>query len=400
MQTYQSTLSRVTSPTVPAADLATLAADDLAFATDLYQAVRKQSGNLFYSPYSIYLALAMTYAGAKGQTASQMARALHFSLPPDRLHPALDSLDLQLASRGKGAKGQDGQGFRLKIASSIWGQDGYRFLQPFLDTLAKYYGAGLRTLDFGASPEAARQTINTWVKDQTEGKIPDLLPRGAIDALTRLVLVNAIYFNAAWASPFSETATKPAPFHLLDGKSVDVPTMSDTFSLPYYKGQGCQAVALPYDGDDLDLVILLPDAGTFAQFEHGLTAGQVKQCLDALSSRQVALSLPKLKYESQLDLVDTLKSMGMTDALDASKADFTGMTEGRELYISDVVHKAILSLDEKGTEAAAATGVVMRLTAALRVDATVAVDRPFVFLIRDVTTGAVVFVGRVLDPSA
>jgi serine protease inhibitor len=399
VQVYQSTLARAKSPSVPAADLKTLAADDLAFAVHLYQAIRKQSGNLFYSPYSIYLALAMTSAGAKGQTATQMAKALHFSLPQERLHPALDALDLQLASRGQGAKGQDGQGFRLRIANSIWGQASYQFLKPFLDTLATNYGAGLRTLDFAAAPEPARQTINGWVKDQTEGKIPDLLPQGVIDVMTRLVLVNAIYFNAAWKSPFTPTLTKPMPFHLADGKTVDVPTMSDTVSVLYAKGQGYQAVALPYDGDELDLVILLPDAGTFAEFEQGLASAQVEGVLAALSTKQVALSLPKLKYESKLELVETLKSLGMSDAFDPKKADFSGMTEQRELYISDVVHKAIIALDEKGTEAAAATGVVMRTASAPQIDATVAVDRPFVFLIRDVKTGAVVFVGRVLDPS-
>jgi len=400
VQLYQSTLARVTSPSVPTGDLSTLAADNLAFAFDLYQAIRKQSGNLFYSPYSIYLALAMTYAGAKGETAAQMATGLHYSLPQERLHPAIDSLDLQLASRGSGAKAQDGQGFRLKIANSIWGQASYQFLQGFLDTLARNYGAGLRTLDFAAAPEPSRATINGWVKDQTEGKIPDLLPAGTIDPLTRLVLVNAIYFNAAWKNEFVPTLTQRRGFSLIGGSSVDVPMMSDVFSLPYAKGQGYQAVELPYDGDELGLVVILPDTGAFGQFEQGLTAKKAQEAMGALSTKRVALTLPRLKYESSFDLVATLRSLGVTDAFDPNRADLTGMTEQRELYISDVVHKAIIQLDEKGTEAAAATAVVARLTSVPTVDATVTVDRPFVFLIRDLKTEAVVFVGRVLNPAA
>lgn len=407
--------------------LATLVADERALAVDLYQAIRKQSGNLFYSPYSIYVALSMPYVGARGQTALQMSKTLHFSLPGDDapLYPAVESLGLELKGRGLLDKGQGGQILlRLKVANMMWGQAGYQFLQDNLFTLEKHYQATFPTfdqasfpmLDFAAASAASSQTISAWVKDQTEGKIPDLLSAGTIGAMTKLVLANAIHFDVAWKNPFSPTATKTMPFRLLDGSSVDVPTMSDTLTLPYAKGQGYQAVELRYDGDGLGLVILLPDAGTFEQFEQGLTVAKLQDALSALAPNQVVLSLPKLRYEPRIDLGQTLKGLGMTDAFDASKADFTEMTDRRGLSIGDVVHKAIISLDENGSEAAAATGVAMGLsatphveaatgvvtqpTAAPRVEATVVVDRPFVFLIRDVKTGAVVFLGRVTNPIA
>ena len=232
----QSDKQRETSPDVNEADVATLVDGNSTFAFDLYQALREEDGNLFYSPYSISLALAMTYAGARGETAQQVTDTLHFILSQDRLHPAFNSLDIELSQRGEGAKGKDEEGFRLNIVNAIWGQEGYKFLSEFLDVLAEDYGAGLRPLDFANAPEESRVTINNWVSDQTEGRIEDLIPQGLIDALTRLVLTNAIYFNAAWQHPFSEDMTGDGPFYLLDGGEITVPMMRQTESLTYSEG--------------------------------------------------------------------------------------------------------------------------------------------------------------------
>jgi len=390
---------RDTSPNVGASDLATLVDNNSEFAFDLYQASIHQGGNLFYSPYSISLALAMTYAGARGETEQQMADTLHFALQQDRLHPAFNSLDLALASRGEGAKGKDDKGFRLHIVNAIWGQKDYQFLPEFLDVLAENYGAGLRLLDFVREPDQSRVTINNWVSDQTEGKIKDLIPQGVIDALTRLVLTNAIYFNAAWLNPFDKELTSNGTFHLLDGGDVTVPMMRQTHSFGYATGDGYQAVELPYDGNQLSMIILLPDSGKFESFQNSLNASLVNHIVSDLQSQEVDLTMPKFQFESEFSLADTLAAMGMPVAF-SDEADFSGMTGNRELTITDVVHKAFVSVDEAGTEAAAATAVVVGLTSAPEQPVQVTVDRPFMFLIRDIETGTILFVGQVMNPSA
>ncbi|MCK4843975.1 MAG: serpin family protein, partial [Dehalococcoidia bacterium] len=332
------------------------------FAFELYQAIREEEGNLFYSPYSISVALAMTYAGANGETAQQMADTLKFMLEQDRLHPAFNWLDAELAKRGEGAEGKDGEGFRLNIVNAIWGQKDYEFLTDFLDVLAENYGAGLRILDFITETEKSRLTINDWVSDQTEGRIEDLIPQGAIDALTRLVLTNAIYFNAAWENPFDKKMTADGPFYLLDGGQVIVPMMKQTESFSYTEGEGYQAVELLYDGDELSMVILLPEAGQFEAFAEGLQAQQVDAIINDLQDTRVTLTMPRFEFDSEFSLKDTLAGMGMPIAF-SGDADFSGMTGNQELSISDVVHKAFVAVDEAGTGAAAATSVIIKLTA-------------------------------------
>ena len=390
---------RVTSPKVEDTDLALLVKGNSAFAFDLYQALGKENGNLFCSPYSISLALAMTYAGARGETEQQMADTLHFALSQNRLHPAFNSVDIELGKRGEGAEGKDGEGFRLNIVNAIWGQKDYHFLPAFLDVLAENYGAGLRTLDFINAPEESRITINKRVSDQTEGRIEDLIPQGLIDILTRLVLTNAIYFNAAWQYPFSEDATKDSTFYLLNGKEVTVPMMSQTESFGYTDGADYQAVELPYGGGELSMVIFLPQDGHFETFEEALDAEQVNAIVNTLEQRQVALTMPKFEFESAFKLKPTLAAMGMPVAFSES-ADFSGMTGVRDLYISEVVHKAFVSVDEAGTEAAAATAVIMKITALPPAPVEITVDRSFIFLIRDIETGTILFLGRVVDPGA
>ncbi len=399
-EVVQSEKQRVTSPDVNEADLVTLADGNSAFAFDLYQALRGADGNLFYSPYSISLALAMAYAGARGETAQQMADTLHFILSQDRLHPAFNWLDIELASRGKGAKGKDEEGFRLNIVNAIWGQEGYKFLSGFLDLLAENYGAGLRILDFASAPEESRITINNWVSDQTEGRIEDLIPQGLINVFTRLVLTNAIYFNAAWQHPFSEDMTEDGPFYLLDGGEVTVPMMKQAESFGYAEGNGYLAVELPYDGRELSMVILLPRAGQFEAFEGSLDAQRVGAILKDLEFRRVTLTMPKFEFESDFSLGETLIALGMPDAFVWQIADFSGMTGNRDLFIGGVIHKAFVSVDEAGTEAAAATVLVMPTVGPPEEPVEVTVDRPFVFLIHDIETGTILFVGHIVDPSA
>ena len=397
MSTLHADEPRVTAPNVPPEDRTALVEGNTAFAFDLYHALQQTGdGNVFYSPYSISSALAMTYAGARGETAQQMAATLHFTLPQERLHPAFNALDLALTSRGQGAQGQ---GFRLHLVNALWGQQGYAFRPEYLDTLAQNYGAGLRLVDFAHDPEAARATINDWVRQQTEGRIAHLLPPGSIDTLTRLALTNAVYFKAAWAAPFEKQRTTEGPFHLLDGGQVTVPLMHQTASLGYAAGEGFQAVELPYAGHELTMVILLPAPGQFERFEETLNAERVQAILPRLNYRQVELTLPRFRLESSYDLKAPLAALGMPAAFDPAQADFSGMDGKRDLYIGAALHKAFVSVDEAGTEAAAATAATMEQLAMPTQPVKVTVDRPFIFFIRDRQTGAILFLGRMVRPA-
>jgi serpin B len=394
----ESDKERITSPDVSSTDESTLVDGNNAFAFDLLQELKSEDGNIFYSPYSISLALAMTYAGARGETATQMADTLHYNLSQDKLHPAFNYLDIELAKRGEGAKGKDDEGFRLNIVNAIWGQKDFTFLPEFLDTLAENYGAGLRLLDFIGETEKARVTINDWVSDETEARIQDLIPRGQLDAATRLVLTNAIYFNAAWQHQFEESLTSDSPFHLLNGQDITVPMMKQTESFGYTSGDGYQAVELQYDGGELSMVILLPNPGEYESFESQLTAQKTSEIISGLQYTQVALTMPKFEYESEFMMKDTLSRMGMPVAF-GPEADFSGMTGVKGLYIDQVIHKAFVSVDETGTEAAAATAVDMKLTSMPAEPVKVTIDHPFIYFIRDIETGTILFVGRIMNPA-
>ncbi len=397
-----SSLERDLAPAVPVADRSELAAGNRAFAFDLYAALAGEDGNLFLSPYSISSALAMTYAGARGDTAAEMAATLHFTLPPAALHPALNQLDLELASRAAATPPPslpDGLPPRLEIANAIWGQQGYAFEPPFLDTLAVNYGAGLRTLDFGADPEGARGVINAWVADQTEDRIRDLIPEGAISPLVRLVLTNAIYFLANWASPFAPEATSPGPFVTAAGREVTVDVMHQTGFFPYAAGDGWVAVSLPYVGEQLSMLVVLPDAGRFDEVEAALGPGLYATIDASLTAARVALALPKWEVQSRFQLAEVLAELGMPRAFQDGVADFSGMTAAEALHISAVIHQAFVSVDEQGTEAAAATAVLMAGSSLPSEPVTVTVDRPFFYLVRDEPTGTLLFLGRVTDPS-
>jgi len=395
----QSSQPRLSAPSVPAESLSALATGNNAFAFALYRAIRAGQGNLFYSPYSLSLALAMTYAGARGNTEQQMAHALHFMLPQSQLHGAFNALDLKLNTTG-----QANADFKLSLADSLWGQAGFAFRPEFLDTLAENYGAGLRLTDFvdAANREQSRQTINQWVADQTQGKIKELLAKGFLSDLTRLVLVNAIYFKADWDVPFTR-GTHNGDFTRLDNTAVSVPMMSRRASTAYAKGADYEAAEIAYKGNRMRMLVLLPAQGQFASFEQSLTAEHVDAIVRALKADEVILTMPKFQFDASLSLEDTLSTMGMSDAFDANRADFSGMTgkrdpstgSGQALYIAHVVHKAFVAVDEMGTEAAAATGIGMEVTSLPTV---LTLDRPFVFVIRDGETGTVLFAGRVLDP--
>ena len=389
---------RETELSLPSGDLEALVDGNNAFAFDLYHQVVEGSDNLFYSPYSISIALAMTYAGARNETERQMARTLHFELPQDRLHTTFNSLDQELNARGEGAQGKDDKGFRLNIVNAIWGQKDYSFLQDYLDTLARNYGAGLRVLDFQGAPEPSRLIINDWVEEQTEDRIKDLIPPGAINVLTRLVLTNAVYFNAAWESQFKKDFTAPGPFHLLDGAEVSVPMMRQTASFRYAAGADFETIELPYDGHELSMVILLPAAGRFESFDDSLDYGVVESAIGAMGPIQLGLTMPRFKMETEFNLNGALSALGMGIAFEPGAADFSGMDGGRDLFISDVVHKAFVEVDEAGTEAAAATAVIMSATSMPAEPVQVTIDRPFVFLIRDIETNSILFLGRVMNP--
>ncbi len=384
-------------PDIPAADTTELVAGNNAFAFDLYKELQSEESNLFFSPYSISVALAMTYAGARGETEQQMADTLRFTLSQNQLHPAFNSLDLRLTANEDQGKSDERTDFTLRIANSLWGQQGYPFLEEFLDLLARNYGAGMRLVDFMTAPEAARIAINDWVSDQTEEKIKDLIPQGAINTMTRLVLANAIYFYADWQRQFDPKATRDAAFTLLDEEQVTVPMMSQLSGFPYTQGKGFQAVEMPYVGGKAAMTIIVPDSGEFTNFESSLTADQIDDIIANLERKQVKLSLPKFTYESKFSLAETLIEMGMPEAF--GNADFSGMDGTRNLFISDVFHKAFVAVDEEGTEAAAATAVVMELSAIPMVDVTLTIDRPFIYLIRDTNSGSTLFMGRVLNPA-
>ncbi len=389
---------RAAAAGVPSGDVAVLVDGNTDFAFDVYQQLRKEEGNLFYSPFSISLALAMTYAGARGETERQMADTLSFALPQDRLHPAFNALDRHLAGLGKNVPAGQGTGFQLSIANSIWGQHDFKFIEQYLDTMAVNYGAGMRLVDYMRAAEEARLLINGWVEDETKDRIKDLIPPGVITPDTRLVLANAIYFKASWLHQFSKQATAPGQFTRLDGSKVNVPMMHQGVRTRYAEVDGVQAVELPYVGNGVSMLLLLPAEGKFREFEASLDAARVKTVVDTLGDYQVTLTLPKFEFESTIGLKEVLKVLGMTAAFDAT-ADFSGMDGKRDLYIQDALHKAFVKVDEEGTEAAAATAIIVGVTS-MPQPATMTLDRPFVFLVRDRSSGTVLFAGRVLDPGA
>jgi serpin B len=375
-------------------DVAGVVRDGNNFALDLYGQLAKQDGNLFFSPYSISNALAMTSAGARGETATQMAETLHFALDQERLHLSFGALRTQIA-------GTDEQrNYQLQTANRLWGQQDYGFLPDFLWTTESNYDADLKQVDFINDTEEARTTINRWVEERTSEKIKNLIKPGILTADTRLVLTNAIYFKAAWRHPFVPEQTKEGEFTLADGEKVMAKLMHGHVRTNYFQGDSFQALELPYEEHELSMIVLLPnDPQDLPALEMKLTPNNLTKWLETLSGHGVDVTLPKFKLTSEFMLKDVLSEMGMPDAFDPQNADFSGMTRAR-LFISHVVHKAFVDVNEAGTEAAASTAVVVATdSASTQKPATFRADHPFVYLIRENRTGSILFMGRVLSPS-
>ena len=382
----------------PDEDIKAVVDGNTAFAADLYQRLAADPGNVFFAPHSVSIALAMTYAGARGETEQEMAKVLHFTLPQDRLHPALGALDIavqapQIPSRASLP------GIRIDSANSIWVQTGYDLLPTFTDIIGRDYGGQAQMIDFASNPDAAAREINQWVLDRTEKRIQDLIPPGALSRMTRLVLANAVYFLGKWDQKFKVESTKPGPFTKLDGNKVEAQMMFQDGQFSYASDDLCQIVSLPYTGYRASMVIVLPRAGAFAEVESGLTAERISGLLSTAKGADVKLTMPRFTFTVPYTLGDTLQAMGMKLAFGA--ADFSGMTGGPDLYISEVRHKAFVSVDEEGTEAAAATDVEMKAGSAYMPSEPMefTADRPFIFLIRDIQSGTILFMGRVVDPT-
>jgi serpin B len=363
-----------------------------AFGMDLYAKLGRQRTNTFFSPASISSALGMTYAGARGSTADEMAAILHFPPGQQGLHTSLGALLHNLG--GAGQK----RGYQLSIANALWAQQGYSFLPDYLERTRLNYQAGLNEVDFASAPESARNTINAWVEKHTQEKIKDLLPRGAVDSESRLVLTNAIYFKGTWAAPFNKRPTGPAPFQISTEKNASVPLMHQTGTFGYLDGGTFQALELQYEGNELAMVVFLPkQVDGLAAFETQLSSDQLASWIGKLRGEEVQVSLPRFKMSCEFSLKDTLSALGMPMAF-SPRADFSGMDVKKDLFLSEVFHKAYVDVNEEGTEAAAATGAVMARVRAVRNTVTFRADHPFVFLIRERRSGAILFLGRLEDP--
>ena len=380
------------APLTPAVQAVAAANNGLAF--DLFRQLGAEDAdeNLLISPISISTALTMTYAGARGETAAQMADVLHLSgLADNAIHAGYGGLIGDLNAPR--------EGYKLSVANRLFGQTGFPFRQQFLDTLAGPYGAPLEQLDFIRNTEPAREHINDWVSDQTNQKIKDLLAPGTITPDTRLVLTNAVYFNGAWKNRFDAAATTDAPFYRLDGSVGATPLMYQKSFLKHAEFDDFQMLEIPYAGDDLTMVVMLPnERDGLAALEASLDAERFQESVESLEIRKVDLFLPKFTFRDDAKLRKPLKDLGMTDAFD--DADFSGISEGSDLVISDVVHKTFIDVNESGTEAAGATAVIVEATSASLNPPAFRADHPFLFGLRDAHTGSLLFLGRMTDPAA
>ncbi len=392
----KSGLARATSPSP--ANIAKLGEGNRVFAFDLYkQAASANAGaNLVLSPYSVSTALAMTYAGARTATESEIKATLHFALEQAPLAEAFNATDLALQSRGQGLAGADDTPFQLNVGNSLWAQRGFPLVPAFLDTLAVNYGSGVFLTDFAKHPEASREAINDWVAEQTEDLITELLRADAVKSQTRMVLTNTVYFNASWREKFDPNFTKDGPFTKLDGTVVTAHLMNGLLPVLYAAGEDFQAVALPYS-DALSMIAILPSEGRFTQLEDQLNGSWFDALTGRLRPSQAAVTMPKLDFKLHVSLKQALQALGMKAAFQGG-ADFSGMTT-ESVQIDDVIHESVIKVFEAGTIAAAATAVVIRAGSVNVAPPKVVLDRPFLFAIWDNPTGTILFVGRVLDPS-
>jgi serpin B len=403
----KSTLPSELVPEVSEADLAEFVQGNSEFALDMYRELVAQSSdqNLLFAPYSISALLAMTYAGAAGDTRRQMAEALHFTLPEAKLHAAFNKVDLLLRLHAQTIVPRESQWVGLNLLNSIWTRKDGSFADSYLDLLATNYGAGLYQVDFARDPARSREIINRWVAGQTANQVEELLPGSGIDAATRMVLADAAYFNAAWLYTFDPKDTVDGEFHALSGRTVPAQMMNQISVYGVFFGEGYEAVELLFGGEQFSMIILAPDAGDFAAFEAKLSVPAVQEALTGLlgkdsplpGPRNLKLSMPKWKSSTQsVSLKDSLSKMGVTDAFSSSEADFSRMDGKPGISIHDGYHQAFFEVDESGTEAA--TGVVVDLFGSPGLLSSFSLDRPFIFLIRDIETNVILFLGRVVDP--
>ncbi len=377
------------------------------FALDLYDRL-KGDGNLFFSPYSVSTALAMTYAGARGETEREMAEVLHFPVAEPPTEAAAEPADGESAIRAgvagafgaldKGlAADPETRGYSLHVANSLWGHLDYPFLDSYIEFVDEHFDAPLSLVDFVRDAEGARLEINAWVEERTRERIKDLIPSGTLTPETVLVLTNAIYFKGNWAVEFDPERTRDAEFHGLGGTTT-VRMMSRKGDYGYAENEDVQVLELPYRGDDLSMVVILPKvpgAVGLDALERSLTVERLDAWLGAVREREIAVHVPRFTMTwGTAELRDHLVALGMERAFSSRAADFTGMSEIRDLFVSNVLHKAFIEVNEEGTEAAAATAVVMARTS---MSPTFRADRPFVFMIRDRNTGSILFLGRITD---
>ena len=365
------------------------------FAFDLYERLRGTEGNLFFSPASISVALAMTYSGAAGVTETEMAKTLHLEIPKAQVNDQMRALLASWTAK------EPKQGFRLDVANRLWGEQGAKFLDDFLRVTRDDYGAELAQVDFN-QPEAARETINKWVEDKTQDKIKNLISSPSSIKGARLVLTNAVYFKGDWKDQFDKNLTKDEPFHVTASQQIKAPLMQQKHKFRYAAVDDVQLLDMPYGDRSLSMVVLLPKkTDGLDKLEEKLSTPSLDKWLGEARTRDVTVFFPKFRTTAEFQLAGELKAMGMPSALDASSADFSGIDGKKDLLISAVLHKAFVDVNEEGTEAAAATGVVVRPMAMRRPDPPVIfrADHPFVFMIRDNRSGSILFLGRVVDPS-
>ena len=370
-------------------DVGAVGSATAAFAVDLYHEIASaEPGNVIVGPYSAWLALAMTSVGAAGPTYDELATTLRFPLEEDRLLPAVNALDRTLTHRAAD------DAVRFAVANRLWGQRGARFRAAFLDAMVQHFGAPLVAADFESDPEAGRADINRWVADRTDEAIPELFPTAVLDSRTRLVLVNAVHLDAPWELAFDPDQTRSGRFTRTDGSAVTARMMHYDQYLPSAVDERWAAVELPYEGGGLSMVVVVPE--DFADFEAHLDGEVLQSILGRIEEGGIHLTLPRFTFSTHASLIEPLQAMGVTSAFDAGSADFGRMSGEGGLHIAAVEHEAFIEVDEDGTEAAASSGVAIAGSHGPTIDAT----RPFLFLIRDRATNAIVFMGRVLDPSA
>jgi serpin B len=395
VEEIRSEVEREMNPQVSEADLATLVEGNTQFAFDLYRAIEERDHNLVYSPYSLSVTIAMVYAGARGDTDRDIASALGYHLPQEVLHPAFNALDQHFNEIPFQDSAYRGEPFTLTVANSVWAQSGYPFEQDYLDLLARNYAEGMYTTDFHFAGDESCDAINHWIENHTNDRIHDACPRDLIHASTQLVLVNAIYFKASWDEEFFESATHQEDFYLIDNSVVRVPMMHKQMLDNYFENASFQAAELPYKNKTCSMLIILPKRNRFREVEASLTEHILGTIFSDMSEASYMLELPRFNFETSMRLKEPLSDLGMACAFQIGRANLTGMNPYDDLFIDDVVFKTMISVDEKGTEAASA-GMAFIANAIMP---EVIVNRPFFFVIMENSTKTILFLGRVMNPA-